>query len=183
MKVAEDIYAYVWQGNDNNCNSYIFGNTLTGNKHILIDPGHIVTPFLHEPAFEKLSQQIQKDGLKLEDIGLIVLTHAHPDHVEAAPRVQLVSRAAIALHKQDEEMFRHFNAGKVDYYLDEGELALDGLVKDKLQVYHTPGHSPGQIALYWPDRKALAVGDDIFYHNTGRVDLPGGSPAQLKQSL
>ena len=53
MKLTDSLYAYVWKGNDNNCNTYIFGGVLNGGKHLIIDPGHIVTPYLREPAFEK----------------------------------------------------------------------------------------------------------------------------------
>lgn len=183
MKLTTNLYAYVWKGNDNNCNTYIFANTLHNNKHILIDPGHITTPFLREPAFETLSGEISGDGLKLEDIGLIALTHAHPDHIEAVSKIREKNQAPVALHKYEEEIFKRFNNIKADYYLKEGELQLDNLVEEKLEVFHTPGHSPGQIAIYWPEKKALAVGDDIFYHNTGRFDLPGGDPGQLKNSI
>ncbi len=183
MKLTTDLYAYVWKGDDNNCNTYLFANTLKDNKHILIDPGHIITPYLREPAFDMLSREITQDNLKLEDIGLILLTHAHPDHIEAVTKFTEKSRAAIALHKDDELMFRQFRVGKVDYYLTEGEFKADNLVQEKLEILHTPGHSPGQVAIYWPAKKALAVGDDVFYHNTGRVDLPGGDPFQLKQSI
>jgi glyoxylase-like metal-dependent hydrolase (beta-lactamase superfamily II) len=84
MKLTENLYAYIWKGNDNNCNSYIFAEVLTGNKHIIIDPGYIVTPHFKEPAFEILTKGIKEDGLKVEDIGMVIITHAHPDHLEAA---------------------------------------------------------------------------------------------------
>jgi hydroxyacylglutathione hydrolase len=114
---------------------------------------------------------------------LIVLTHAHPDHVEAARIFKEKSHAKVALHKADAEIFKMFGGSTVDYYLEEGELKAGNLVKAKLQIYHTPGHSPGGIAVYWPEKKALAVGDDVFFRNTGRVDLPGGDGALLTQSI
>ncbi len=182
MKLTDNLFAYVWKGNDNNCNTYIYGNVLAGNKHLIIDPGHIITPFLREPAYEMLTREITKDGLKIEDIGLIVLTHAHPDHVEGARKFQEASKAKIAIDDQDAGALRMFGTGKVDYNLPEGELKADS-VQAKLDVLHVPGHSPGHIALYWPAKKALAVGDVVFFRNTGRVDLPGGNPGQLKNSI
>jgi len=181
MKLTDGLYAYVWQGSDNNCNSYIFAETLVNKKHILIDPGHVITPYLREPAYPLLVKEIVKDGLKIEDIGLIVLTHGHPDHIEAATRFK--GKAPIVIHKDDAFMAERVLNSKPDYLLEEGKLELDNLVLENLEVYHTPGHSPGQIAIYWPAKKALAVGDDIFYHNTGRFDLPGGNPASLKESI
>jgi hydroxyacylglutathione hydrolase len=182
MKLAENLYAYVWEGNDNNCNSYLFANVLS-NKHILIDPGHIITPYLREAGFDRLVKGIEKDGLKVTDIGLIFITHAHPDHIEAARKFQEKSGAKVAIHKMEEAAFRMFKAGNADVILSEGPLKVDNLVTEKLEVIHTPGHSTGEVSLYWPAKKALAVGDVIFYRNTGRVDLPGGDPELLKSSI
>jgi hydroxyacylglutathione hydrolase len=183
MKVTDNLYAYIWRGNDNNCNSYIFANTLKGNKHILIDPGHIITPYLKEPAYEMLVKEIKQDSLKLEDMGLVFITHAHPDHIEASGKFKEASQAKVALHKDDEAVYKMFGGGQVDTYLQEGELKIDEMVQEKLEVYHTPGHSSGEVSLYWPAEKALAVGDVIFFRNTGRVDLPGGDPGLLKNSI
>lgn len=182
MKLADNLYAYVWKGNDNNCNTYIYAGVLNGGRHLIIDPGHIVTPFLREPAYEMLNREIAKDGLKVDEIGLIVLTHAHPDHIEGALKFQEASQAKIAIHKDDAGALRMFGGNKVDINLEEGEIKADP-VQAKLEVYHAPGHSPGHIALYWPDKKALAVGDVVFFRNTGRVDLPGGNPSLLKGSI
>jgi glyoxylase-like metal-dependent hydrolase (beta-lactamase superfamily II) len=182
MKLTENLYAYVWQGNDNNCNSYLFANTL-GNKHTLIDPGHIITPYLREPGYERLVKGIEKDGLKVADIGLIFITHAHPDHIEAAGKFKEASGAKIAIHREDEPAFKMFKAGKADVILEAGPLKIDSLVTENLEVIHTPGHSSGEVSLYWPAKKALAAGDVIFYRNTGRVDLPGGDPGLLRDSI
>jgi hydroxyacylglutathione hydrolase len=183
MKLTENLFAYVWKGNDNNCNTYLFANVLSGNKHIIIDPGHVVTPFFREPAYDMLIEEISRDGLKSEDIGLVFLTHAHPDHVESAGKFKNQSRALIAIHEDDGPTYKMFGGSKIDVYLQEGELKLDNQVQTKLEVIKTPGHSPGHVALYWPSKKALAVGDVIFFHNTGRVDLPGGDPSLLKDSI
>jgi hydroxyacylglutathione hydrolase len=52
-----------------------------------------------------------------------------------------------------------------------------------LEVIMTPGHSPGSLCFYWPDRKALFTGDVIFSQSIGRTDLPGGSGKRLKESI
>lgn len=183
MKLAENLYAYVWKGNDNNCNTFLFAHILNAKKHILIDPGHIITPYLHEPAYEMLIAAIDKDGLKVEDIGLVMLTHAHPDHVEAAKKFKEKSGALIALNNDDALMYKRFGLGNIDLALEEGELKLDNSAPTGIQIYSTPGHSPGEVSFYWASKKALAVGDVIFFRNTGRVDLPGGDPRLLKKSI
>jgi glyoxylase-like metal-dependent hydrolase (beta-lactamase superfamily II) len=67
-----------------------------------------------------------------------------------------------------------------DFFLQEGELLLDGL---KMKVFHTPGHSPGSVCLYWPVQKALFTGDLVFKEGLGRTDLPGGDGDLIKESI
>jgi glyoxylase-like metal-dependent hydrolase (beta-lactamase superfamily II) len=52
-----------------------------------------------------------------------------------------------------------------------------------MQVFHTPGHSPGSLCLYWPMQKALFSGDLVFKEGLGRTDLPGGEGATIKESI
>jgi hydroxyacylglutathione hydrolase len=182
MQLTANLYAYVWQGNDNNCNSYIYANTL-GSKHILIDPGHIITPYLREAGYDRLVKSIEKDGLKTEDIGMVFITHAHPDHLEAARKFKEKSGARIAIHHNDAPALKMLKGGEADFLLDEGALQADNLVTERLEVIYTPGHSSGEVSLYWPAKKALAAGDVVFFRNTGRVDLPGGDPGELKASI
>ena len=182
MKLVNNLYAYLWQGSDNNCNSYVFANILDNNRHVIIDPGHIITPYYREPAFDTLVKEMEGDGLEAAAIGLVILTHAHPDHCEAAKVIREKNRALVALHEADEEMYERFGE-KVDIYLEEGELVLGREDQIRLNIYHSPGHSPGHITIYWPEQKVLIAGDVIFYQGTGRVDLPGGSAKLLIQSI
>jgi glyoxylase-like metal-dependent hydrolase (beta-lactamase superfamily II) len=52
-----------------------------------------------------------------------------------------------------------------------------------MTVFHTPGHSPGSISIYWNSQKALFTGDLVFKEGLGRTDLPGGNGSMLKQSI
>ncbi len=183
MKLVKNLHAYVWRGNDNNCNRYLFASVMKDGKHVLIDPGHTVTPYYGEPGLESLITEMKQDGLDIKDAGMVILTHGHQDHCDAAKAVKELSGALIAMHRGDEPSYRH-QGGKVDIYLEEGELLLgDKEPKFKLNIYHSPGHSPGHITIYWPEEKVLIAGDVIFYLSTGRVDLPGGSAALLTQSI
>ena len=67
-------------------------------------------------------------------------------------------------------------------YLKEGDLEL-GERKLKIQVLLTPGHSPGSISLYVPEKKLLITGDVVFYGSVGRTDFPGGNTQQLRESI
>ena len=181
MKLDADLYAYPWKSmEENNCNSYAIG----GDFPVLIDPGH-------EHLLKNLLTQMEKDGNRLEDIRLLITTHVHPDHFEAA---QTFSRAGvmIAMHPEEEkfmneagkDFFRGFGLEmpefKIAFYLQEGELKVG---PKTLQVFHTPGHSPGSISLYWPEKKALFTGDVIFPMGVGRTDFPGGDGALLRKSI
>jgi hydroxyacylglutathione hydrolase len=184
MKLNQSLYAYVWKGNDNNCNTYLFANVFDGNKHILIDPGHIVTPYLHEEAYKRLIKEIESDGLKVTDIGLVILTHAHPDHVESSEKFRSLYGIPVAMHKDDIGTYKMFSGDNIiDIMLEEGILNLATPTKSPIEIIKVPGHSPGHVAVYWLSQKALAAGDVVFYHSMGRVDLPGGDEPAMKASI
>jgi hydroxyacylglutathione hydrolase len=183
MRIVDNLYAHIWRGNDNNCNSYIFAGALDEGRHVIIDPGHLTTPSYQEPGLNSLLTEMLKDGISSAPVGLVILTHAHPDHCEAAIALQQRHRALVATHEADEEMYR-MQGGKVDIYLQEGELKLGtGGKTINLKIIHSPGHSQGHITVYWPDKKVLVAGDCVFYRSTGRTDFPGGSAESLRQSI
>jgi hydroxyacylglutathione hydrolase len=181
MKLDAELYAYPWKNmRENNCNTYLIG----GDKPLLIDPGH-------QHLVQNLISQMEKDKNKFEDIRLVIATHMHPDHFEAA---QTFARTGVltALHPAEEkfleevgsDFYRAFGMEKpkidVDFFLEEGELRVGSKT---LQVLHTPGHSPGSISLYWPEKKALFTGDVVFYMGVGRTDFPGGDGNLLRESV
>jgi glyoxylase-like metal-dependent hydrolase (beta-lactamase superfamily II) len=72
-------------------------------------------------------------------------------------------------------------AAPVSRELLEGDtVAVDGFA---FQVLHTPGHTPGSICLYLPERDLLFSGDTLFAGSYGRYDLPGGDGRLLRASL
>lgn len=179
MRVFGDLHAFVWQDpTANNANTYF----IKGPKNLLIDPGHY-------HLFGNVKDRLSRLSVAPEDIDLVILTHAHPDHVEAV-RAFSNSRTLIALHETELHFMRtlapHYGAamGTTDFepqlLLREGELLVGDLT---FQVIHTPGHSPGSVCLYWPREKALFTGDVIFYQGIGRTDLSGGNGQALKQSI
>jgi glyoxylase-like metal-dependent hydrolase (beta-lactamase superfamily II) len=182
MKLLDNLYAYVWQGNDNNCNSYVFAGALGNGRHVVVDPGHLLTPSYGESGLETLYAGMEKDGLSTESIGLVLLTHGHPDHCEAAMEIREDRNALVAIHKADEAVYGMLG-GKVDIYLDEGDLEFSGERTARLQVLHSPGHTPGHVTIYWPEEKVLIAGDCIFYRSTGRTDFPGGDALSLRKTI
>ncbi len=181
MKVCDGVYAYIWRGFfENNCNMYYFGEPL----NILFDPGlkhHLDLRF----------NELKNDGINLDDIRYVINTHSHPDHFEGSE--YFMNRSVpVGMHK-DEIVFLNevgpqffamfgmpFPELKFDLQMEEGEWEVNGV---RLEIYKTPGHSPGSMCVYWPDKKALVCGDLIFRESVGRVDFPGGSGEQLKESI
>ena len=126
-----------------------------------------------------------------DDIRLVILTHSHPDHMEAIARfsdlglkVGMHPAAADYLNEMGAMIYNYLGSEvpefEVDVDLIEGAVeALDGLV----EIYHTPGHEPGSICVYWPEKKALATGDLVFAQGVGRTDFPGGSHTELMAQI
>jgi glyoxylase-like metal-dependent hydrolase (beta-lactamase superfamily II) len=182
MELTPNLHAFLWMSTGaNNSNTYLIRSP---EKNILIDPGHA-------PFFDHVHQGLHALGLAVEDIDLVIGTHAHPDHIEA---VRLFARppARFTLHEAEwqlvEEAASRLRAAldfdpaglTPDFFLAEGELQVGDI---HLQVFHTPGHTPGGVTLYWPQAKALFTGDLIFRGGLGRTDLPGGDGRKLKASI
>ena len=196
VKLSEHFYCYLWQGRGNNCNAILLPSVLRGDhRHVLVDPGHVRNE-LGEPCFDSLSEAMKKDGHKPEDIGLVIGTHSHPDHVEATDCVVNMSGALFALSREEDEFYRTtgkmffqaFGGKPLDvkpaFYVKEGDLSLgpkDG--KLAVKVFVTPGHSPGSVSLYLEEDKTLITGDVVFAGSVGRTDFPGGSTSLLRKSI
>ena len=123
----------------------------------------------------------------------ILETHAHADHLSAAPylRDQLGGKIAIGEH------IKHVQGAFKDIFNLEPEFKLDGSQFDHLftdgevievgalrgEVMHVPGHTPACVAYRFDD--IAFVGDTIFAPDVGtaRCDFPGGSAETLYQSM
>lgn len=108
----------------------------------------------------------------------IVCTHAHDDHVRAAPALRAATGAPILLHPDDKPLWEltHGASGKGwDLDLKDGDLLEVGGIS--LEVLHTPGHAPGAVCLYAPALETVFTGDTLFEGGPGATgrsfsDLP-----------
>ncbi|WP_100834819.1 MBL fold metallo-hydrolase [Kitasatospora fiedleri] len=96
----------------------------------------------------------------------VVSTHAHNDHVDAAPELSELTGAPVLLHPADEVLWRQTHPDRApDAPLADGQrLAVAGTA---LTVLHTPGHSPGAVSLYAPELGTVFTGDTLFAGGPG----------------
>jgi len=121
---------------------------------------------------------------------LIVSTHGHWDHIGDNAAVAAHTGADIAVHPLDRERLTHPKAVSAPFEIVPSvpavELAEGGVVtfgEIRLRVLHTPGHTEGSVCLVHDDDGLLFSGDTLFAGGWGRVDLPGGDPALMVDSL
>jgi len=171
IRITERLYGFIWDDyRQNNCNTYL----LTGRPNIIIDPGH-----------RHLVQHVHRGLASLrippEDIGVVLVTHGHPDHYEAAR-----SFGRDTLFGMGAREYAVVNGSgyvslpRPDFLVQEGELVLGD---ERFTVIETPGHSPASICLFETGTGALFAGDVVFENGIGRSDLPGGDGAALKKSI
>jgi len=161
-------------------NCYIVGSE-TGKHGMVIDPG---------AETKLILRTVSELGLT---ISLILVTHAHIDHIGALAPVKEATGAKFAIHEAEAKaglgMFsrmlssmtgRSFSQPpKPDRLLKDGDtIDADGL---SFAVLHTPGHSPGGISLY--GHGVVFSGDTLFNYGIGRTDFPGGSYEQIMDSI
>jgi glyoxylase-like metal-dependent hydrolase (beta-lactamase superfamily II) len=165
---------------------------LQNNCYLLVDDNSKSAALIDPPyGVEAISQYIE---LQKFDLQMILITHAHFDHIGGVNTlVQLSFKPVdVYLHPDDQRLWDAGGGAKeFGFYLELPVLtpkpALDQSIiylgDTMIQVRHTPGHSPGHVVFYAPEEKSIFCGDLIFYHGVGRTDLPGGSARTLIQSI
>lgn len=180
MKLLKNLYVYSEKGMMD-ANTYL----IKDERNTIIDVG--LTQFL-----PSLIQDLHADGIDPKSIDIIANTHLHGDHCWANEALKKLTGAKIMLHPTQKSAWeqtvvqtsRFFGAPDVEFSADE-ILPDDRLNTGEieLELIPSPGHSLDSICFYWRSEKVLICGDVIFNQNTGRVDLPGGSARELKESI
>lgn len=125
-------------------------------------------------------------------IVMVLETHAHADHLSAAPFFKARTGAAIGIgeHIRDvQKIFRpvfalddlNTDGSDFDRLFRDGERFAIGQLE--VEVMHVPGHTPADVAYVIGD--AAFVGDTLFMpdYGTARADFPGGDARQLYRSI
>ena len=157
-------------------NCYLLANN---GKAMVIDAGVDIDEFMGV---------VHENHLTVE---LVVLTHAHIDHMTEVDLIREKTGAKAAVHKDDAIGFTDItrngsdnHVGKrvfnpPDIILSDGDVVgIDGL---GCEVIHTPGHTAGAICLKLD--KMLFTGDTLFRLGVGRTDLPYAVRETLIRSI
>lgn len=133
---------------------------------------------------------VESEGLSIE---WLLETHAHADHLTAAPFLQAhvggktaIGRAITAVQQIFGDIFNaepefKRNGSQFDHLFDDGELFTIGALQ--CFVLDVPGHTPADVAYVIGD--SVFCGDTLFMpdYGTARADFPGGDAGQLYRSI
>ena len=172
--------------------SYVVHDAATNDAAIIdsvLDFDHSAGRTSFESA-DKIIAFIHEHGLKVR---WILETHAHADHLSAAPYLQEKLGGELAIGAEIatvQDVFgKIFNEGteferdgsQFDRLLNDGDIL--GIGEIPLTVLHVPGHTPADMAYLVGD--ALFTGDTMFMPDYGsaRADFPGGDARQLYRSV
>lgn len=145
---------------------------------------------------ERITEKLTRAGFSISDLHQLVLTHTHIDHIGSAAEIVRLTGARVLAHKDEipylerrEAMPRHSLSQRLLFWLEEGLLAKPPPVKVDLSLedgavipatggftaVHAPGHTPGSLCLYHPERRILICGDALFNKHplTGKRGLIG----------
>jgi len=189
---ATNMHIEAFFDNDTNTVTYVVVDTAT-KVCALIDP---VLDFdaasgrTSHTSADKVIAFVRAQGLRVE---WILETHAHADHLSAAPYLKSVLGGKIAIGAHIVDVQKIFSG---IFNLKEGFAAdgqqFDALFKDgdsfaigdlAARVLHTPGHTPACLTYIVED--AAFVGDTLFMPDYGsaRADFPGGDARTLYRSM
>ncbi|MCA3424544.1 MAG: MBL fold metallo-hydrolase [Roseomonas sp.] len=138
---------------------------------------------------DRLIEAARQEGVA---IALILETHAHADHLTAAPYIKQRCGGQIAIGEHIKDVQRIFRpvfaaedvkpeGGDFDLLLRDGQRLKLGTLE--IEVIHTPGHTPACVCYRIGDE--VFVGDTLFMHDygTARADFPGGDARALFRSI
>ena len=157
--------------------AYIISDMESG-EGIVVDPGANIDGILSEARNNRVN------------IKYIINTHGHVDHIAGNAELKEKTGAKIIIHEGDADMmishpfvimrmFRAKPSPPADVRVNDGDTIEVGSVK--LDVIHTPGHSPGSISLY--TEGYVLTGDTLLVESVGSTELIGGSREALYSSI
>ena len=163
-------------------NSYFYIDENT-NHGFLIDPG---------AEADKLLRIIKQNNWTIE---AILLTHGHFDHLGAVNEISNTLKIPYLIHQNGEQFLKstHYNLSiynnrniilnNAKYLNGDDFIFLKSNKNVKIQVIHTPGHTPDSVVFYDEKENIAFVGDTIFRGAIGNTGYPGGNARDLSSSI
>jgi glyoxylase-like metal-dependent hydrolase (beta-lactamase superfamily II) len=146
-------------------NVWLVGND---DQVVVVDAAHDAAPII--------------DALGDRALLVIVSTHGHNDHINAAEELSQGTGAPVALHPDDGALWDAVYPGhRPDRTLSDGEQLPVG--EHRLSVIHTPGHSPGGVCLYDAPSGVLFSGDTLFQGGPGATGRSFSSFPTIIESI
>jgi hydroxyacylglutathione hydrolase len=149
---------------------FVYSYVVLSDEILLIDSGV-------NGCEESIFKYIRSQGYSEEDIGYLVLSHAHPDHIGSAAKIKADTNCIVISHQADRNWIENIDQQFSDrpvpgfFTLVPEPVKVDKLISDEESIrlgenssvrsIHTPGHSPGSVSLYFTENKALFTGDAI----------------------
>jgi glyoxylase-like metal-dependent hydrolase (beta-lactamase superfamily II) len=171
--------------------SYLVGDPET-SQAVVIDPVLDFDPnsgTVEVRSADAILAAAKKQGWH---IAMVLETHAHADHLTAAPYIKGKTGAKVGIGEHIREVQQVFQpvfeiddlkpeAADFDVLLADGERLKVGNMT--IEVLHTPGHTPADVSYRIGD--VVFVGDTLFMpdYGTARADFPGGDAHQLYRSI
>jgi glyoxylase-like metal-dependent hydrolase (beta-lactamase superfamily II) len=181
----------------------------------LLDNGTDLTLIdtLFDTDARQILDRIKSIGRTIEDLKHIVLTHAHRSHLGGLATLKRLSGANVYSHEWEADIIAGERAAQPVtivpmrplsiywrvYYLQfgaalgrgkhppcpVGSTLKDGDMVGPVQVLHTPGHTPGHLAFWWPERRILFAGDAIATYPVFEAGWPAFNlnPTQQRTSI
>ncbi len=165
------------------CNCSIVADETTGEA-IVVDGGDGV---------DEVAACLAREGWRAK---LLVHTHAHIDHIGNVGRLRELTGASAVLHPDDLPLYQTLALQARWLGIEQAPpvVHLDGDIRDgdrltaggaRLDVLHTPGHTPGSVCFALQDGQTerLFTGDTLFAGSIGRWDLGGTSMDDIVHSI
>ncbi len=165
-------------------NTYLIWDD-NSNEAAVIDPG-----CYDESEKKKIEDFISGKSLQLK---YLINTHCHIDHMFGNAFIKDNYNPIFLAPEKDGflleimiETAKNYGvelqpSPKPDKYISESEEFSLGNIKG--QFLFTPGHTPGEVCLYFKKEKICFTGDVLFKESIGRTDLWGGDLEVLLQSI
>ena len=192
-------------------NVYMIEGLRTSNVYVLTSSEGLTLVDTGSPGDGgKIVSQLEEGGHTLSDLKTILLTHCHGDHVGNAASLVARSGAWVMAHEEDIpyieqttslpalSSWRRILNWLMDKLMPTSPCEVNNALHDGdvvatlggLHVIHVPGHTPGSIVFYQPERQLLFCGDVLFnghpFTGRGGLQMPprffSVDPAQAEAS-